>query len=100
MITIKSSEFGKRRYVDCDCVCQNGIFLTPERCTDVCDLTCGYLIGDKEPHYPMPATLQDADMATNHRWICGHCPEPIPCENCIDEYLDALDYWYVTGMGK
>lgn len=55
MITIKSSEFGKRRYVDCDCVCQNGIFLTPERCTDVCNLTCGYLIGDKEPHYQLPA---------------------------------------------
>ncbi len=54
MITIKPDPFGSLD-VTCDCVCQNGIRLTPERCDDNCNLKIGYLIGQKPAHYPVPA---------------------------------------------
>lgn len=52
-----------------------------------------YFEGRRKPNYPVPATLINADAATIHRWICGHCPDDNgPCRNCIDEYIDALEY--------
>ena len=39
---------------DCDCVCQNGIWLTP--CDDpMCNVPTGYLTGRFKPNYPVPA---------------------------------------------
>lgn len=49
--------------------------------------------GYREPRYPVPATLINADAATTYWWICGHCPiEGGPCNVCIEEYMDALEY--------
>ena len=53
MITITSTRHGL--VVDCDCVVQNGIPLTPERCSAVCYVPVGYIKGLKEPHHQVPA---------------------------------------------
>lgn len=53
-----------------------------------------YLVGDLPPNYPVPATLLNADVATTHRWLCGHCPNADgPCNVCIDEFIDAMEYY-------
>lgn len=55
-----------------------------------------YYLGYRKPNYPMPVTIEQADMTTNYRWLCGHCPEPNgPCKVCIDEWIDAIEYWYL-----
>lgn len=58
-----------------------------------------YIGGHCEPHYLVPATLENADQATNHRWITGHCPEPNgPCMNCISEFMDWIEFWYLLNI--
>ena len=52
MITIKPTMHGLK--IDCNCVWQHGVNLTPERCDDNCDLTGLYLQGRDEPHFPVP----------------------------------------------
>jgi hypothetical protein len=55
-----------------------------------------YMMGYGDPHYPVPTTMEEADMATNHRWITGHCPEEDgPCLSCIGEFLDSIEFWYL-----
>jgi len=51
-----------------------------------------YALGYAAPRYPMPATEGNADLATSYRWICGHCPNVTPCNICIDEFMDAMEY--------
>lgn len=59
-----------------------------------------YIDGKEQPNYPVPATCECADVATNYRWITNHCPEHVPCAVCVGEWEDALDYYFITGMGK
>ena len=51
-----------------------------------------YSIGCLPSRFQLPATEGNADLATSYRWICGHCPNAVPCRVCIDEYMDAMEY--------
>lgn len=56
-----------------------------------------YLLGYDKPNFPLPVTVEVADIVTHYRWICGHCPEPNgPCLACLGEYLDGLEWFCET----
>jgi hypothetical protein len=98
MIIIKTSDLSNRRYVDCDCVVQNGVRLTPERCTDVCNLTCGYLMGISPPNYQLPAIIYVAEHDIEYQrctdvlvWRVYDGIDHCPCLwECVYSYLDTI----------
>jgi len=57
-----------------------------------CEYCEWYQSGQGMAHYPIPATLDNANMAII--WSClASCPLPNgPCNVCIDNYMDALGY--------
>lgn len=78
------------RKVTCDCK-------QPADCGSyVCHThSVAYLLGKQPPNYPVPATMHDANIAIMHLSLRSYCANGNgPCNACIDEYIDAVDYYF------
>lgn len=59
-----------------------------------------YVYGLEEPNYPVPATLDNGETASNYLMLrCMVGPNRLPCTVCIDRFNDQIDFdqsWFTT----